>query len=105
MIARLVIAAAGAIIITATLLLGMDAVTALFRNEGGERYFRITDILPKPPPGRPERPEAQARPPSRIEPDIASPDAGVTIEAPAAPATGSPPLRGPEIELPEPPDN
>lgn len=105
MFARLVIAAAGAIIVTATLLLGMDALTALFRNDGGERYFRITDILPKAPLGRPERPEAQARPPSRIEPDIDNPDAGVTVEAPSAPSTGSPALRGPEIEPPELPDN
>ena len=98
MIARLLIAAAGAIIITATLLLGMKTVTALFRNDSGERYFRITDILPKAPPGRPERPEAQSRPPARIEPGAETPDAALTIDSPAAPTVLPPTLQGPEID-------
>jgi len=65
MIVRVVIAITGAIIVTSSLLLGMDSLTSLFENESGERYFRITDVLPKPEPGRPQRPAAAARQPQR----------------------------------------
>lgn len=98
MITRLLIAAVGAIVVTAGLLLGMDAVTSLFRSDTGERYFRITDVLPKPPPGRPQRPETVGRSPQRVELEAASPDAELEIEAPAAVDTDAPQLQAPTIE-------
>jgi hypothetical protein len=101
MIARLSIAIAGAIIITIALLLGMRTFTTLFRDDTGERYFRITDILPKPPPGRPERPQALSRSPERIDPGIENPDATLSIQAPTAPGAARPALEGPAIESPE----
>jgi hypothetical protein len=100
MIARLLIAVTGAVIITAGLLLGMDTVTSLFRNQTGERYFRITDILPKAPPGRPERPPV-LRQPARVEQEIARPGTGLPIEAPAAVDRDTPPLDAPALEPPQ----
>jgi hypothetical protein len=104
MIARLSIAVAGAIIITVALLLGMRTFTTLFRDDTGERYFRITDILPKPPPGRPERPQDLSRPPQRVEPGVENPSATLSIQAPAAPAAPGadrPGLEEPTIRPPE----
>lgn len=104
MIARVVVAITGAVIVTAVLLLGMDALTSVFRNHSAEKYFRITDVLPKPPPGRPKRPEDRAPPPSPTVPEAVNPDASVTIEAPEAPTTQSPRLAAPEIEPPPSPE-
>jgi len=102
MIFRVLIAAAGAIIVTGSLLLAMDSLTSLFENRSGERYFRITDVLPKPEPGRPERPRAAARQPARVEPEAAGQDNLVPIETPqiveGQPAT----LAQPEIVRLEP---
>ncbi len=105
MIVRVAIAFAGAIIVTSSLLLGMDTLTSLFDNESGERYFRITDVLPKPEPGRPQRPEAAARQPQRPEQEFVNPDTALPIVVPAAIDTQLPAVRRPEIELPDPPRN
>jgi len=105
MIVRVVIAITGAIIVTSSLLLGMDSLTSLFENESGERYFRITDVLPKPEPGRPQRPAAAARQPQRPEPEFLNPDTALPIVVPEAIDTQVPPVRGPDIELPDPPSN
>ncbi|HUF71620.1 MAG TPA: hypothetical protein VMR74_01845 [Gammaproteobacteria bacterium] len=101
MITRLMVAAVGAIIVTAGLLLAMDAVTSLFRSQSGERYFRITDILPKLPPGRPERPGA-LRPPERVEPELTPAEPSLPIEVPAGIDREAPPLESPALEPPEP---
>lgn len=100
MITRLLVAAVGAIIVTVGLLLAMDAATSLFRGQSGERYFRITDILPKLPPGRPERPRT-LRPPERVEPELTTPEPSLPIEAPAEIDREAPPLESPTIEQPE----
>jgi hypothetical protein len=100
MITRLLVAAVGAIIITVGLLLAMDAVTSLFRVQSGERYFRITDILPKLPPGRPERPQA-LRPPERVEPELTAPEPSLPIETPVGIDREAPPVESPPIEPPE----
>jgi len=100
MIARLSIAIAGAIVITVALLLAMRTFTTLFRDDSGERYFRITDILPKPPPGRPERPQARSRSPERFDPGIENPDATLSIQAPTVPGADRPALEEPAIEPP-----
>lgn len=100
MIKRLFIAAIGAIVVTTGLLLAMDGVTSLFRRESGERYFRINDILPKPPPGRPERPRA-IRPPERVEAEVSGPEVRLPIEAPATTGSETPPLEDPRLEPPE----
>jgi hypothetical protein len=105
MIARVFIAVVGAIVVTGCLLLAMESLTTLFENERGERYFRITDILPKPDPGRPERPQAARRPPNQPAPEVLTPDAAVPIEAPGAIELEAPPVATPGIELPELPDN
>lgn len=101
MITRLLIAATGAIIVTVGLLLAMDKAISLFREESGERYFRITDVLPKPPPGRPERPGAGERQPELAAPAIGRSDAALPIEPPVAAGAEAPALSGPAIELPE----
>jgi hypothetical protein len=98
MITRLLIAAVGAVIVTVGLLLAMDTVTSLFRSQSGERLFRITDILPKPPPGRPERPEV-FRPPERVESERRTPEPDLPIGVPPA-VEREPPLQSPAIEPP-----
>lgn len=104
MIVRVFIALIGAAIVTTGLLLGMDYLTSLFRERTGERVFRITDVLPRAEPGRPERP-----PPRELEPDVPTsptelPSADIAPEPPRAPA--SPPsttIPAPAIEPPQPP--
>jgi hypothetical protein len=88
MLLRIFIACLGAITVTVGMLLAMDAVTNVFRDRDLQRYFRITDILPKADPGRPERPEAVARPPD-----------APTAESPAIYST--PPLQAPADVQPE----
>ena len=61
-----------------------------------ERFFRISDVLPKPDPGRPERPQAAARQPAGIDTEAADPEILLPIELPNAPAAASP-----ELSLPE----
>ena len=100
MIARVVIAAVGAIVITAGLLLTMDHLISLFRDESGERFFRITDVLPKPDPGRPQRPAPASRQPALESQRLSNPDTVLTIEAPAI-STETPILLGPAISQPD----
>jgi hypothetical protein len=105
MIARVAIAVVGAVVVTGALLLTMDTLISLFENERGERYFRITDVLEKPDPGRPERPRAARRQPNQPEAESASPNASVPIEAPEDIDIPTPSVSSPGIELPEPPDD
>lgn len=102
MIGRVLIAAVGALIVTAGLLLSMDAVTSLFRSQNGERFYRITDVLPKPERGRPERPAPARRQPEFERETFTGTDQEVPIEVPEAlePQPSTLPL--PAIELPEP---
>lgn len=100
MIGRVLIATVGALVITAGLLLAMDSVTSLFENRSGERYFRISDVLPKPDPGRPERPRAGTRAPELAGPESSKPDPTVPIETPTLLDSDRPQLLEPEVELP-----
>jgi hypothetical protein len=101
MIARVAIAIAGAVVVTGALLLAMDTLTSLFENERGERYFRITDVLEKPPPGRPERPQAARRQPEQPEAAVDNPDASVPVDAPDAIEVPNAPVSAPSLELPD----
>jgi hypothetical protein len=83
MIARALLAVVGAGVITAGLLLAMDAVTTVFRADSGERYFRIADVFLLPGPDRPVRPPAAERQPEMPAPVYSNPDVRVTIETPA----------------------
>jgi len=105
MIARVAIAIAGAVVVTGALLLAMDSLTSLFENERGERYFRITDVLEKPPPGRPERPQAARRQPDQPEAAIESPDATLPVDPPDAIEVPTAPVSAPSLELTEIPAN
>jgi hypothetical protein len=95
MILRVFVALLGAIVVTGSLLLGMDALTSMFRERDGQRYFRITDILPRPEPGRPERPAPAARQPSAPETETVLPQNPLTIDLP----TDFDPARGPEPDI------
>jgi hypothetical protein len=99
MILRVFIALIGAVVITSGLLLGMDAVTSLFREEDGSRYYRITDILPRPDPGRPERPQPAARQPDAPEAELSLPDAQLRLQLPEDLEVEDGPAR-PELEPP-----
>jgi hypothetical protein len=101
MFARVAIAIVGAVVVTGSLLLVMDSLTSLWQNERGERYFRITDVLQKPDPGRPERPQAATPPPDRPADDSSNPDGPVRIETPADIDIESPPGAAPAIERPD----
>jgi hypothetical protein len=105
MLGRMVIAIVGALVITAGLFLAMDAATGLFRERDLQRYFRITDILPKPEPGRPERPGEVVRPPGTRTLELPEDDATQprdrsaiqslppeTIARPAVPETAADPV-------------
>lgn len=63
MIARILVAIVGAVVITSTLLLSMDAVTSLFGERDGTRYYRVNDVILKDRSGRPDRPPPVARQP------------------------------------------
>ena len=93
MFARMVIAVVGAVVVTTCLLLIMDSATSAFRDRNLERFFRITDILPRPDPGRPVRPEGLGRQPAVPRPDSGASDVRIDIEAPVAPAAPDPGLR------------
>lgn len=84
MLARILIALVGAAIVTAGLLLTMDSVTSILRNQDLPRYFRISDILPKPEPGRPTRPAELGRQPAVPSTELGTPDSRIEIEVPAA---------------------
>ncbi|MDX1562235.1 MAG: hypothetical protein R3305_04885, partial [Gammaproteobacteria bacterium] len=86
---RTLIAAVGAVVVTGALLLAMDTVTSLFERNSGQRYFSISDILPRPDPGRPERPGQTMRQPNA---PTASGDVGsqpLIVESPEAVSVGS----------------
>lgn len=88
MIARLVVAVVGACLITGALLLGMSEFTAIFRQHDGGKYFLITDILPAPDRGRPQRPPAAAMPPGRQVVEFDGNGAEVSLTAPDEPNRG-----------------
>lgn len=97
MIARIFIAIVGAVIVTGGLLLAMEGLTSLFEKDAGERYFRITDILDRPAPGRPERPRAGSLAPDQPAVEVATPSGLVPIEAPADVASETLSVPAPEI--------
>ena len=97
MIFRVLIAAMGALVVTGGLLLAMDSLTSLFEDRSTERFYRITDVLPKPEPGRPERPAAAARQPAGVETEAANAETVLPIELPDIPAATAPGLPEPEI--------
>jgi hypothetical protein len=108
MIGRLFIALVGALVVTSFLLFAMDAVTSVFRERDSHRYYRITDILPKPDPGRPVRPEPVSRPPALPGRELTRPAAGLGIETPGAgnnDVLERPSVRGADIERPALPDS
>jgi hypothetical protein len=80
MITRILLAVVGAILITAGLLFTMDSLTTVFRPDSGERFFRITDILPRLEPDRPIRPPPAERTPETTAPRYAEPEVNVAIE-------------------------
>jgi hypothetical protein len=95
MIFRIAIALVGALAVTCSLLLGMDALTTVFREQSGQRMYRISDVIRRDRSGRPEMPESPTRLPSLPEPTPEQPgNAGVGRAAPAAPAPafGTPPV-------------
>lgn len=100
MIARVVIAAVGAIAITGSLLLVMDSMTSLFEGERGERFFRITDILEKPDPGRPTRPLPGARQPDSPESESEDLNTTVPLELPAPADAEALSIPEPQIDAP-----
>lgn len=103
MVFRLLTALVGALVITASLLLGMDALTSVFRERDAVRYFRITDILPSPEPGKPERPAPVRRQPEIEQQDVGSGATSLPVgdEAPPEPALSvAPAVIEPELELP-----
>jgi hypothetical protein len=82
MIARVLLAVLGAIIVTGSLLLGMDTVTSIFRDRDNTRYYRISNTVPLTDPGRPERPAPAQRQPGAPQTEIDLPAGRVEIEAP-----------------------
>lgn len=80
MILRLLIAIIGAGLVTVTMLYGMSEFTAMFRQRGTDKFFLITDILPRPDPGRPARPPAAALPPARTSVEYAPGEIGIQVE-------------------------
>jgi len=100
MIARVVIAAAGALIVTGSLLLVMDSLTSLFENERGERFFRISDILERPERGRPERPRPAARQPNQPASEGVNLNSAIPIEVPEAAEAEALSVPAPEIDPP-----
>jgi len=92
MIYRVFFAVLGAIVVTTSLLLAMEKVTSVFRERDTTKYFRITDILERPDPGRPERPASPRRLPAAPEAEVSLPAPRIPLEAPAAaPSLLSPP--------------
>lgn len=77
---RFLLAAAGAIIITGSMLILMAQFSAMFSQRSGDKIFMIDDILPAPERGRPVRPPAAALPPRRETPDIRREEAAISVE-------------------------
>jgi len=88
MFLRLLIAITGAGLITATMLFGMSEFTAMFRQRGTDKFFLITDILPRPDPGRPVRPPPAALPPARASVEYRAGDLGISVAARVEPEPG-----------------
>lgn len=107
MILRLLTALVGALVVTASLLLGMDAVTSVFRERDTGRFFRIMDVLPSQDDGRPERPAPARRQPELENPGFTADEAAGPLEPPARPVPGSdlappaPAIERPEVAAPE----
>jgi hypothetical protein len=80
MIARLFIAIVGAAVITAAILLGMSGFATAYKNRGGDKLYLITNILPRPERGRPERPPDAALPPGRTRADFEAGDTRLRVE-------------------------
>ena len=97
MASRLLIALLGALVITTTLLLGMDYVTTILREHSGPRMYRISDVIMRDRSGRPDMPEPPtplpALPDTSREPAV---DPGIVGQAPSAPA---PSLLAPPVVL------
>jgi hypothetical protein len=101
MILRVFIALVGAAVVTVGLLLGMNAVTSLFRERTGERVFRIMDVE-RAKVGRPERPPVPERAPRIPKSDAELPQSGLTaepLEEPVSPLPQNVPV--PAIEPPQ----
>jgi hypothetical protein len=65
MIVRIVIALVGALAVTCALLLGMDAVTTVLREEqSGPRMYRISDVIRRDRSGRQDIPDPPIRLPA-----------------------------------------
>lgn len=101
MIARILIAVVGALVITSVLFLGMDAVTSLFRERDVGRYFRVNDVTLKDRSGLPDRPRPVPRQPdvpqaTRELPSDRVPVDNPDLAPPAAPLPGR--LLEPRIE-------
>jgi hypothetical protein len=99
MLTRVILAAVGAVIITGGILLGMSGFVDAFRKRDAVRYFTITDILPRPERGRPERPADAQLPPERRTPAYEGERGRLTLEAPAEPEIGSPAPAAPRPSL------
>jgi len=103
MVLRLLTALVGALVITASLLLGMDSLTSVFRERDAARYFRITDILPRQDPGKPDRPAPVRRQPAIQQQSFGSgnADLGENGESPPEPVLALPPgVSEPSLDLP-----
>jgi hypothetical protein len=101
MIARILVAVVGALVITSVLFLGMDAVTSLFRERDVTRYFRVNDVTVKDRSGLPDRPRPVPRQPdtpraARDLPADSVPLENPDLTPPAASIPGR--LLEPEIE-------
>jgi len=91
MISRMLIAIVGALVITTGLLLGMDAVTSVFRERSTTKMYRISDVVRRDRSGRPDMPEPPTRLPALPDIDPAGrSNPGIAAEAPAAPAASVP---------------
>jgi hypothetical protein len=86
MILRVLLSLVGAVVITSSLLLGMDAVTSIFRERDTTRYYRISDVQLRSNDGRPDRPAPVPLLPETPESAVELPSSRVDIEAPTAPA-------------------
>jgi phosphate transport system permease protein len=65
----------------------------------------LPGIIEKPPPGRPERPQAARRQPEQPEAAVDNPDASVPVDAPDAIEVPNAPVSAPSLELPDNPPN
>jgi len=84
MVQRLLIAVAGASLITSAMLLGMNEVAQHLKERDPTQYFQISSFTPAPESRRPKPPPAPAVPPERPWLDHAQPrDTRVPVTAPS----------------------